>query len=107
MDGVMVETVPRQGSYDIVASTVMPESDLKTPTVFACELHIPEAQYSVSKSVVYYPGKEHRSLHITFHILLLYVSSASQNLSKYDIYTYLNHLLISSNPNLFQLTSYN
>jgi len=78
MDGVIVETVPRQGSYDIVASTVMPESDLQTPTVFACELHIPEAQYSVSKSVVYYPGKGHRPLHITFHILLLYVRSASQ-----------------------------
>ncbi|GFG38349.1 hypothetical protein Cfor_10370, partial [Coptotermes formosanus] len=55
MDDVLVETVPRQGSYDIVASKVMPESDLQTPTVFACELHIPEAEYSVSKSVVYYP----------------------------------------------------
>jgi hypothetical protein len=82
MDGVMVETVPRQGSYDIVARTVMPESDLQTPTVFACELHIPEAQYSVSKSVVYYPGKGHRLLHITFHVLLLYVNSASQKPSK-------------------------
>jgi len=78
MDGVMVETVPRQGSYDIVARTVMPESDLQTPTVFACELHIPEAQYSVSKSVVCYPGKGYRPLHITFHILLLYIISASQ-----------------------------
>lgn len=82
MDGVMVETVPRQGTYDIVASTVMQESDLQTPTEFACELHIPEAQYSVSKSVVYYQGKGHRPLHITFHILLLYVSSASRKQSK-------------------------
>jgi hypothetical protein len=69
MDDVLVETVPRHGSYDIVASKVMPESDLKTPTVFACELRIPEAQYSVSKSVVYYPGKGHETLHITFLIL--------------------------------------
>jgi hypothetical protein len=57
MDGVLVETVPRRGSYDIVASKVVQDSDLQTPTVFACELRIPEAQYSVSKRLVYYPGK--------------------------------------------------
>jgi hypothetical protein len=94
MDGVIVETVLRQGSYDIVASTVISESDLQTPTVFSCELHTPEAQYSVSKSLVYYPGKGHRPLHFTFHILLLHVNIASQKPSKYDIHTYLNHLLI-------------
>jgi hypothetical protein len=62
MDGVLVETVPRRGSYDIVASKVVQDSDLQTPTVFACELRIPEAQYYVSKRLVYYPGKEHRTV---------------------------------------------
>jgi hypothetical protein len=60
MDGVLVETVPRRGSYDIAATKVVQDSDLQTPTVFACELRIPEAQYSVSKRLVYYPGKGHR-----------------------------------------------
>ncbi|PSN52837.1 hypothetical protein C0J52_09679 [Blattella germanica] len=57
LDDVRVKTVPRQGSYDIVASKVVQDSDLQTPTVFACELRIPEANYAVRKSVVYYPGK--------------------------------------------------
>jgi hypothetical protein len=57
VDDVQVETVSRQGSYDIVARRVMQDSDLLTPTVFACELRIPEANYFVTKSVVYYPGK--------------------------------------------------
>jgi hypothetical protein len=61
MDDVQVETVPRQGSYDIVARRVVQDSDLEIPTVFACELRIPEAQYAVSKSVVYYPGKKHET----------------------------------------------
>ncbi|XP_069682300.1 uncharacterized protein [Periplaneta americana] len=56
MDNVMVKTVPRKGSYDIEASKVVQEDDLKSPTEFACELRIPEAQYSVRKSVVYYRG---------------------------------------------------
>jgi hypothetical protein len=62
VDDVQVETVSRQGSYDIVARRVVQDSDLETPTVFACELRIPEANYAVTKSVVYYPGKT--QLHI-------------------------------------------
>jgi hypothetical protein len=62
VDDVQVETVSRQGSYDIVARRVVQDSDLETPTVFACELRIPEANYAVMKSVVYYPGKT--QLHI-------------------------------------------
>jgi hypothetical protein len=61
MDGVLVETVPRRGSYDIVASKVVQASDLQTPTVFACELQIPEAHYHVTKRLVYYPGKRQNS----------------------------------------------
>jgi hypothetical protein len=57
VDGVLVETVSRQGSYDIVARRVVQDSDLETPTEFACELRIPEADYRVTKNVVYYPGK--------------------------------------------------
>jgi hypothetical protein len=71
MEDVLVETVSRHGSYDIVASKVMPESDLQAPTVFACELHIPEAQYSVSKSVVYYPGKGLATLYVTSFFIFI------------------------------------
>ena len=56
LDDVRVVTVPREGSYDIVASKVLQDSDLQTPTIFACELYIPEADYEIRKSVVYYPG---------------------------------------------------
>ncbi|XP_021917420.1 uncharacterized protein LOC110828741 isoform X2 [Zootermopsis nevadensis] len=56
VDDVQVETLSRQRSYDIVATKLMPDDDLDTPTVFACELRIPEASYEVTKSVVYYPG---------------------------------------------------
>jgi hypothetical protein len=56
VDEVLLETVSRQGSYDIVASRVVQDSDLETPTVFTCELRIPDANYAVTKSVVYYPG---------------------------------------------------
>ncbi|XP_021917417.1 uncharacterized protein LOC110828738 isoform X3 [Zootermopsis nevadensis] len=56
MDDVQVETVSQQRSYDIVATKVVQDSDLETPTVFACELRIPDTQYAVSKSVIYYPG---------------------------------------------------
>jgi hypothetical protein len=71
MNDVQVETVSRQGSYDIVARRVVQDSDLETPTVFACELRIPEAQYSVSKSVVYYPGKKHTTDLYAMHFSLL------------------------------------
>jgi hypothetical protein len=57
VDDVSLETVSRQGSYDIVARTVVQDSDLDTPTVFTCELRIPEANYGVTKRVFYYPGK--------------------------------------------------
>lgn len=57
VDDILVETVSRQGSYDIVARRVVQDSDLETPTVFTCELRVPEANYAVTKSVVYYPGE--------------------------------------------------
>ena len=54
-----METVDHEGSYDIVARIVVQDSDLDAPTVFSCELRIPEADYTVTKIVVYYPGKRH------------------------------------------------
>jgi hypothetical protein len=57
VDDVLLETVSGHGSYDIVARRVVQDSDLETPTVFTCELRIPDANYAVTKSVVYYPGK--------------------------------------------------
>jgi len=30
---------------------------MQTPTMFDCELQIPEAKYAFRKSIMYYPGK--------------------------------------------------
>jgi hypothetical protein len=54
---VKIESISRTGSYDIVASRVVLDNDLDTPTVFSCEMRIPEVSYSVTKNIVYYPGK--------------------------------------------------
>jgi hypothetical protein len=43
--------------FDISATKILDDGDVKTPTIFDCELKIPEAQYAVRKSIVYYPGK--------------------------------------------------
>ncbi|XP_067012261.2 uncharacterized protein [Anabrus simplex] len=56
LDKVWVRTVPRDGVYDITASTLLDESTLESPTIFDCELKIPEANYMVKKSIVYYAG---------------------------------------------------
>lgn len=57
MSGVTVETsTPRKGVYDIVATRVLEDVDMQSPTVFDCELRIPDANYLVKKSIVYYPG---------------------------------------------------
>ncbi|XP_067012902.1 uncharacterized protein [Anabrus simplex] len=53
---VTVETIARSGMYDILAYKVLDDSDLQAPTFFDCELSIPEANYVVRKSIVYYPG---------------------------------------------------
>ncbi|XP_071453952.1 uncharacterized protein [Hetaerina americana] len=53
-----VETTwrPEAGVFDIRASETLPERTLRSPTVYRCELTIPEAQYSVKKQIIYDPG---------------------------------------------------
>ena len=43
--------------FDISATKILDGGDVQTPTMFDCELQIPEAKYAVRKSIVYYPGK--------------------------------------------------
>jgi hypothetical protein len=43
--------------FDISATKILDSADVQTPTIFDCELKIPEAKYAVKKSVVYYAGK--------------------------------------------------
>ncbi|KAJ8967561.1 hypothetical protein NQ314_002878 [Rhamnusium bicolor] len=45
----------RAGLYDIKAVTEIPL--LEAPEEFSCELHIPQANYTVRKEAIYYPGK--------------------------------------------------
>ncbi|KAG8326543.1 hypothetical protein J6590_038421 [Homalodisca vitripennis] len=54
--GVEVETTARSGEYDIQAVVLLPDSGLDTPTVFLCELRIPETSYSNTKTITYHPG---------------------------------------------------
>jgi hypothetical protein len=50
--------VARSGKYfDISATKILDGGDVQTPIMFGCELQIPEAEYAVKKSIVYYPGK--------------------------------------------------
>jgi hypothetical protein len=43
--------------FDISATKIFDGGDVQTPTMFDCELQIPEAKYAIRKSIVYYPGK--------------------------------------------------
>ena len=56
LQGVIVETSARAGQYDISATALLRDQDLDTPTVFYCELRIPETTYAKRKSIIYYPG---------------------------------------------------
>nr|CAD7259832.1 unnamed protein product [Timema shepardi] len=56
--GVVVESTSKGGEYDIIAYKVIQDEDLQSSTVFDCELRIPEANYVVRKSIVYYTGTE-------------------------------------------------
>lgn len=51
------KTIPRDGVYDAVASVIVNDSDLEDSTKFECELKIPEANYTVRKSVVLTAGE--------------------------------------------------
>ncbi|CAG2054796.1 unnamed protein product [Timema podura] len=57
LKGVVVESTSKGGEYDIIAYKVIQDEDLQSPTEFDCELRIPEANYVVRKSIVYYTGK--------------------------------------------------
>ncbi|KAK9496499.1 hypothetical protein O3M35_013214 [Rhynocoris fuscipes] len=52
-----VETISKDGLYDIEASLTIDEKDLKSPATFECILRIPETNYTVKKSTVYYTGR--------------------------------------------------
>jgi hypothetical protein len=43
--------------FDISATKILDGGDVQAPTMFFCELQIPEAKYAVRKSILYYPGK--------------------------------------------------
>jgi hypothetical protein len=43
--------------FDISATKILDGGDVQTPTMFACELQIPEAKYNVRETILYYPGK--------------------------------------------------
>lgn len=40
--------------FDITASVILPT--LQDPEEFTCELHIPQANYTVRRETVFYPG---------------------------------------------------
>lgn len=50
----MVNVIERDGLYDIKAVVELPS--LEAPEQFSCELHIPQANYTVKKEAIYYPG---------------------------------------------------
>jgi hypothetical protein len=43
--------------FNISATKTVDGGEVQTPTIFDCELQIPEANYVVRKSIVYYPGR--------------------------------------------------
>lgn len=54
---VEVHTLNRDGLYDIEATVTVDEKDLTSPATFDCILRIPETNYTVRKSTIYYTGK--------------------------------------------------
>ncbi|XP_073988369.1 uncharacterized protein isoform X2 [Rhodnius prolixus] len=51
---VEVHTLNRDGLYDIEATVTVDEKDLTSPATFDCILRIPETNYTVRKSTIYY-----------------------------------------------------
>jgi hypothetical protein len=43
--------------YDISATKVLEGRDVQATTMFVCELRIPDANYVIRRSIVYYPGE--------------------------------------------------
>lgn len=63
-----VNTTSRDGLFDIVATVTIEDRDLDSPTTFDCELRIPEANYTVKRSSVYYPDSA-TSMKLSFWLL--------------------------------------
>ncbi|XP_054264047.1 uncharacterized protein LOC128987299 isoform X2 [Macrosteles quadrilineatus] len=55
MEGVSVRTLPREESYDVVASVLLSDSELRGSLVVNCELWIPSTSYRRQKTLHYYP----------------------------------------------------
>jgi hypothetical protein len=55
LEGVRTEKWWHNGLYEVIAYAVI--EDPLEPTVFHCELRIPEAQYEIRKNFIYYPGE--------------------------------------------------
>ncbi|GFG33451.1 hypothetical protein Cfor_03836, partial [Coptotermes formosanus] len=51
---IVVQVTKSHEYFDISATKILDSADVQTPTIFDCELKIPEAKYAVKKSVVYY-----------------------------------------------------
>ncbi|XP_046662818.1 uncharacterized protein LOC124355700 [Homalodisca vitripennis] len=56
LQGATIETSSRTGHYDISANMVFRDNDLRSPTIFICEICIPTTEYCRRKRLVYYPG---------------------------------------------------
>jgi len=77
LEDVRTEIKSHKSSYDVISSAVI-EYPLE-PTVFHCELRIPEAKYEVRKSLVYYPG-EYSSPFFTRETILSCIKNLAINL---------------------------
>ncbi|XP_039287980.1 uncharacterized protein LOC111051075 [Nilaparvata lugens] len=55
--GVKVATTVRSTTFDVAAHALIADDTLETPTVFSCQMKIPNADYVRRKNVVYYPGQ--------------------------------------------------
>ncbi|XP_023705436.1 uncharacterized protein LOC111863396 isoform X2 [Cryptotermes secundus] len=53
---VEVQVTVAHKCYDISATKVLESREMQTDTMFDCELRIPEANYAVRRSIMYYPG---------------------------------------------------
>jgi hypothetical protein len=54
---VIVQVTRVHKCYDILATKVLEGRDVQTTTMFVCELRIPDANYIIRRSIVYYPGE--------------------------------------------------
>lgn len=57
------------GLYDISAVATMPDGGPEAPVEFACELRLPDANYTVRREAVFYPGTC-TCIFVIFHHLL-------------------------------------